>query len=206
MSPEFIRGATFTRYGTSLYVGVGVPIPILNSDIAESAGISNKQIETNVLDYGVPSRDRPTLTKVNYEELKSGTIEVNGHEIKTSPISSYGVAGKIAKLLAQKIKSGDFLLSEAVQPLPTDIPCNPMVQRSLTSASLSTAAIFQPAEDQFVSLNTDRCVECGLCTSFCEPGVFTFDDEWTFTFSPELCSECELCSDVCPQRAISLSS
>jgi uncharacterized protein (DUF39 family)/Pyruvate/2-oxoacid:ferredoxin oxidoreductase delta subunit len=206
MSPEFIRGSTFTRYGTSLYVGVGVPIPILNSEIAENAGISNAQIQTNVLDYGVPSRGRPTLTTVNYEELKSGAIEVNGHEIKTSPISSFGVAGKIAQLLAQQIKSGEFLLSEAVQPLATDTPCNPMVQRELTVAVSSTPATFQPADNQFVNLNKDLCVECGLCISFCEPSVFAFDDKWAFRFSPDLCVECELCGDVCPQRAISLRS
>ncbi|MHA2119174.1 MAG: homocysteine biosynthesis protein [Candidatus Thorarchaeota archaeon] len=204
MSPDFIRGATFTRYGTSLYVGVGVPIPILNSEIAKSTGVSNEQIQTNVLDYGVPSRNRPTLNTVNYEELKSGAIEVNGHEIKTSPISSFGVASKIAKQLAQQIKSGEFLLSKAIQPLPTDTPCNSMAQRELTTATSPVSATFQVADNQFVSLDRNRCVECGLCTAFCESGVFALDEDWTFTFSPELCVECELCSDVCPQRAIAL--
>ena len=27
MSPEFLQGAAFTRYGTSMYVGLGIPIP-----------------------------------------------------------------------------------------------------------------------------------------------------------------------------------
>ncbi|MBY8996250.1 MAG: 4Fe-4S binding protein [Candidatus Thorarchaeota archaeon] len=206
MSPEFIRGATFTRYGTSLYVGVGVPIPVLNSEIAKSTGISNEQIQTNVLDYGVPSRGRPTLTKVNYEELKSGAIEVNGVEVKTAPISSFGVASKITKLLAQQIKSGEFLLSEAVQLLPTDTACNPMVQRELTAVTTLAPATDQSVDDQFVRINKDLCVECGLCVSFCEPDVFAFDNDWTFTFRPELCVECELCGDVCPQKAISLRS
>ena len=204
MSPEFIRGATFTRYGTSLYVGVGVPIPILNSEIAKSAGISNEQIQTNVLDYGVPSRGRPTLTTVNYEELISGAIEVNGYEVKTSPISSFGVAGKIAKILGQQIESGEFLLSEAVQPLSNDTAFNPMVQRELTTTG--TPVQRETSDDNFVSLDKDRCVECGLCVSFCEPGVFAFKNGWTFTFSPELCVECELCGDVCPLVAISLRS
>ena len=62
----------------------------------------------------------------------------------------------------------------------------------------------QVSNDQFVSLDKDQCVDCGLCVSFCEPGVFAFDNDWTFTFSPELCVECELCGDVCPLKAISL--
>lgn len=206
MSPEFIRGAAFAHYGTSLYVGIGVPIPILNSEIAKSAGISNEQILTNVLDYGVPSRGRPSLTTVNYEELKSGSIKVNGFDIKTSPISSFGVADKITKLLAQQIKSGEFLLSEAVQPLATDTPCKPMVQRELTPAVSPTATAFQAADDKYVSLNKELCIECGLCVSLCKHGVFAFNDEWAFEFSPSLCVKCELCVDACPQRAIFLRS
>ncbi len=202
MSPDFIRGATFTKYGTSLYVGVGVPIPILNSDIAKSAGISDKQIKTSVLDYGIPSRDRPTLNSVSYEELKSGTIEVNGIEVKTSPISSFVVAGKIAKILANEIKSGEFLLSEPVQLLSTSILCNPMVQKELTPSH--EPITHQSADDQFVSLNRNHCVDCGLCASFCEPGVFAINDDRSLAFSPDLCVECELCGDVCPQKAISL--
>ncbi|MFW9787344.1 MAG: homocysteine biosynthesis protein [Candidatus Thorarchaeota archaeon] len=203
MSPEFIRGSSFTNYGTSLYVGVGVPIPVLNSEVAKSTGISNSEIRTNVLDYGIPSRGRPTITTVNYEELKSGAIDVNGVEIKTSPISSFGVAGKIAKVLAHQIKTGGFLLSEAVQPLPNDTPCNPMAQRVLTTVTPSIST-FQPSSEYFVSVDTDRCVECGLCTSFCDTGVFSLNDEWDFKFDPSQCVECELCSDVCPQRAIVL--
>ena len=34
MSPEFLQGATFTRYGTSMYVGLGIPIPMLNDGVS----------------------------------------------------------------------------------------------------------------------------------------------------------------------------
>nr|NIQ04913.1 hypothetical protein [Candidatus Korarchaeota archaeon] len=30
MNPDFIQGAAFTKYGTTLYLGIGIPIPILN--------------------------------------------------------------------------------------------------------------------------------------------------------------------------------
>ena len=32
MTEEYLKGASFTKYGTSLYVGIGIPIPILNRD------------------------------------------------------------------------------------------------------------------------------------------------------------------------------
>jgi len=34
MSTDYLRAATLHKYGTSLYVGIGVPIPVLNEGIA----------------------------------------------------------------------------------------------------------------------------------------------------------------------------
>jgi uncharacterized protein (DUF39 family) len=71
MSPKFIRGAAFTKYGTSLYVGIGVPIPILNEGIAKKTALLDEEIFTDIIDYGIPRRGRPKLGRVNYEEFKS---------------------------------------------------------------------------------------------------------------------------------------
>ncbi|MHA2077358.1 MAG: ATP-binding protein [Candidatus Thorarchaeota archaeon] len=81
-----------------------------------------------------------------------------------------------------------------------------MVQRELTTASSPFPTTSHAADDQYITLDKDRCVECGLCVSICETGVYAFDDDWTFSFSPELCVECNLCVDVCPQKAILLRS
>ncbi|MFW9802641.1 MAG: homocysteine biosynthesis protein [Candidatus Thorarchaeota archaeon] len=206
MSSDFIKGCNLARYGVSLYVGLGVPIPILNEDVAKSTGVSNQEIVTKVIDYGVPSRDRPKLGKASYADLKSGSIEIDGREIRTAPISSFKVAETVANELKQWIELSKFFLASPDILVPSSGTYHHMVQRELTAATSATPATFQPADNQFVNLDKDRCVECGLCTSFCEPGVFAFDDEWAFKFSPDLCSECELCGDVCPQRAISLGS
>ena len=80
MSPEFLQGGAFTGYGTSLYVGLGVPIPILNEGLAKKTGIQDKDILTDIIDYSVPRRDRPKFGQVSYKELKSGSITVNGKE------------------------------------------------------------------------------------------------------------------------------
>ena len=54
MSTEFLQGAALTKYGTSLYVGIGIPIPILNLGLAKKTAIRDEEIFTNVIDYGVP--------------------------------------------------------------------------------------------------------------------------------------------------------
>ncbi|RJS70483.1 MAG: CBS domain-containing protein, partial [Candidatus Syntrophoarchaeum sp. WYZ-LMO15] len=126
MDPAFLRGATFRRYGTTLYVGLGVPIPILDEKIAANTGVKDEDIITEVLDYGVPRRDRPVLGTVSYRELKSGEIEIQGRVIKTYPLSSHYMAKKVAETLATWIKKGEFFLTEPVKPLPLDTIQKPM--------------------------------------------------------------------------------
>ncbi len=128
MDPEFVKGATFHKYGTTLYVGLGVPIPILNEEIALRTGISDAEIVTEVLDYGVQRRDKPVLGKVTYEELKSGHIEINGKEVRTSSISSLYMARKVAESLKDWILKGEFVLSKPVERLSTKLRVKPMRQ------------------------------------------------------------------------------
>ena len=78
--------------------------------------IRNEQIETTVVDYGNGNR---VLGKTNYAALRSGEIEVGGHRIRTAPVSSLAKAREIAELLRERIRSGKFLLSEPVRPMPT---------------------------------------------------------------------------------------
>jgi CBS domain-containing protein len=128
MSPEFIQGASFTNYGTTLYVGIGVPIPILNEDIVRKVSIRDEEIFTDIVDYGTPRRDRPTLGKVNYKDLKSGRIVIKDREVKVSPLSSLKKALEIAESLKSWIEDASFLLSAPVENLPTDTVFKPMRQ------------------------------------------------------------------------------
>ncbi len=111
MSPEFIRGASFTKYGTTLYVGIGIPIPILNERLAEKVAVRDEEIFTDVVDYGVQRRDRPKLGRVSYEELKSGSIVVNDKKVRVSPLSSLKKAREIAETLRSWIENASFYLS-----------------------------------------------------------------------------------------------
>lgn len=126
MSSEYIRAASFEGYGTSLYVGMGIPIPVLNEDIAKATAVTDDDIVTNLLDYGIPSSKRPAIRSVTYGELRSGSIDVNGKEVTTSSLSSFKKSRQIANELKDWIKSGEFFVSMPVERLPRGTACNSM--------------------------------------------------------------------------------
>lgn len=113
MSTRFIRAAYFEKYGVSIFVGVGIPIPVLDEDMARRVMIRNSQIETNICDYGLPGHD--IIGRADYKSLFSGEITLNGKKIRTAPLSSVRVAREIAQLLTEEIKAGRFLLTEPVE-------------------------------------------------------------------------------------------
>ncbi|MBN1807517.1 MAG: homocysteine biosynthesis protein [Planctomycetes bacterium] len=120
MSPEFLRGASVTGYGTSLAVGFGLPIPVLSPEIAAFTAVRDSDITAPIVDY---SRDYPnavarTLGSVDYASLRSGSITVEGKKVVTASLSSYRKARDIALILKDWISSGRFLLSEPVAPIP----------------------------------------------------------------------------------------
>lgn len=120
MSADYIRAATMPHYGSTLYVGIGIPIPIIDEDIALRTAISNSDILCNIYDYGVPRRSRPVIKSVSYAELQSGTIELEGYEVPTSPLSSMNKAIKISNELKKWISNGDFLLTKPVKYLASE--------------------------------------------------------------------------------------
>ncbi len=128
MSNEFLRAATFTKYGPTLYLGVGVPIPILNERLALSTAVRDKDIMVPVVDYGVQRRDRPVLRSVSYAELKSGIVEINRHEVPTSSLSSFYMARKVARTLKEWIEKGAFTLTQPAEPLARATVIRPMKQ------------------------------------------------------------------------------
>lgn len=128
MSGEFTRGASFTKYGTTIYVGLGIPIPILNEGLAKKVAIRDEEILTNVVDYGIPRRDRPILGKVSYKDLKSGVITIGDKRVKVSALSSVTIAKKISETLKSWIENSLFYLTTPVERLPNDTIFKPMKQ------------------------------------------------------------------------------
>ena len=123
MLPRWLMGVSMQGYGCSLAVGIGVPIPILDEEMAAYTGISDEDIVTQVKDYSFTQSE--PLCEVSYAELRSGTITVNGKEVTTVPLSSYVRAKEIAGILKEWIRSGSFLLGEPQHFFPSVQPDKP---------------------------------------------------------------------------------
>jgi uncharacterized protein (DUF39 family) len=121
MNQRWITGASILGYGVSLYVGIGIPIPILNEDMARYTSVSDDDIYAQVYDYGVdmPNGISRSLGQVSYRELRSGSINLRGKKIPAAPLSSYYRAREIAQTLKEWIQKGDFLLGEPQSLLPS---------------------------------------------------------------------------------------
>ncbi len=126
MNTEFIRAATFHNYGTTMFVGVGIPIPVLDADVVEKASVGDKDIYTTIVDYSVPQRSKPNFGKISYAELRSGKIEINGKQVRTAPISSYSKARKIAAALKEWVRQGKFFLQQPVENFSLDQTFKPL--------------------------------------------------------------------------------
>ena len=135
MRPEFVRGVTFRGYGVSLALGVGIPIPILNEDVLKRTCVRDRDILAPVIDYSLdyPQNTGKVICYVNYEQLRSGRIEVKGKEVEVGSLSSYYKALEIANLLADEIRRGDFRLTEPIEPLKKDTKMKPLVTRKKPS-------------------------------------------------------------------------
>lgn len=126
MSGEYLRAAYYEKYGVSLFVGIGIPIPVLDEDMARRVSIRNEQIETTIVDYGNGNR---ILGKTDYAALRSGEIEINGQKVRTAPVASLAKAREIAEVLKSRIQKGNFLLTEPVRPMPVGTRLNPLLEK-----------------------------------------------------------------------------
>ena len=106
------------RYGVSAFVGIGIPIPVLDEELAATLALTDADLWATVFDYGVAARSRPSLGRVSYAELRSGTIELEGRKIPAGPISSRAKARLIAETLKTWVGERRWTLTQPVAPLP----------------------------------------------------------------------------------------
>jgi L-aspartate semialdehyde sulfurtransferase len=121
MSAKWLRGASFTGYGATFAIGIGIPIPILNEEILGYTAQEDKDLVAQVIDYsdGYPNLTGGGLGEVTYAQLKSGSITVSGKKVPTAGLSSYVKAKEIATILKGWVQEGSFLLTEPVFLLPS---------------------------------------------------------------------------------------
>ena len=121
MDPSWVVGVSLQGYGVSLCVGIGIPIPILDEEMARFTAVSDAEIVAPIIDYShdYPQMEGEPLGYVSYAELRSGTIEVRGKKVPTASLSSYPKAREIAEILKEQIQSGEFFLSRPAELLPS---------------------------------------------------------------------------------------
>jgi len=117
MSTRFVRAAVYEKYGTTLFVGVGIPIPVLDEDMAVKTAVSDKDIYTKIVDKSGKTSFSQTVT---YQELRSGFVTINNKKVPTAPLSSMVKAREIALLLKTRIQKGEFLLTRPAELLPRE--------------------------------------------------------------------------------------
>ena len=121
MKPEWLMGVSMQGYGCSLSVGLGIPIPILNEEMAAHTAISDEEFFTRIIDSGDDYGNgiAKNYGQVSYAELKSGFITYQGNKVPTVPLSSMVKAREIADILKQWIAKGEFQLGEPQFTLPS---------------------------------------------------------------------------------------
>lgn len=119
MQARYLRGVSFLGYGCSLSVGLGIPIPILDEEIAWFTGVSDEDILMPVVDYGhdYPQGVARNHGHVSYGQLRSGTIRVNDRDTATVPLTSYTLSLEIAETLKRWIMEQGFTLGEPQEPI-----------------------------------------------------------------------------------------
>jgi uncharacterized protein (DUF39 family) len=121
MKSKWLRAVSYTGYGVSLSLAVGVPIPILDEEMMKFVSVTDEDLRAPVVDYSAYypiGEGVAKLAEVTYAELKSGAVEINGTKVPTGCFSSYALAREVAEHLKQLIRNREFLLSQFVSPLP----------------------------------------------------------------------------------------
>jgi len=202
MTAEFLQAAFFPGYGPTLYVGIGVPIPVLDAGIAHAAAVRDRDIETAVVDFGVPRRRRPVLARCDYGQRKSGTVRLGERDVPAAPLSSLHMAGRIARELKERIEGGRFFLSAASAPLPRQGAAGPLSLSPVGGEVRPRRPSGRLHPGERVAWRRELCFSCGQCLGICPAGVFGRDASWRGTAATGLCTGCGLCDRVCPAGAI----
>ena len=121
MDPRWVRAVSFTGYGVSLSIAVGVPIPILDEEMIRCAAVADEDLTAPVVDYSEfypTGKGQAVLAEVSYAELKRGRIHVHGKDVPTGSFSSYSAARTVAGHLKELIQQGRFVLTAPQAALP----------------------------------------------------------------------------------------
>lgn len=129
MNPKWVRGGYIKSFGPVLYIGIGVPIPVLDEEIAERLSITDESIQTTIVDFSIPRRAKPIFGKCTYEELRTSTVVINKKPTLCSPMSSMAYALEICSILKSEINNGKFYLANHLSQINLNMQMKKMDSR-----------------------------------------------------------------------------
>lgn len=120
MNSRWLRPVVLPGYGVSLMVGIGIPIPVLDEEMAAFTGVSDDMILSPVVDYGVsyPENSPDTLGLVSCADLLRGSIDIGGRTVPAFNLSNRPGAVEIAETLRAWITGGSFTLTRPGERIP----------------------------------------------------------------------------------------
>jgi L-aspartate semialdehyde sulfurtransferase len=118
MDTYWVRGCYFQNYGSSLMLGVGLPLPVLTEEVIVRCAVEDKDLVAPVMDFSIPRRVRPTFGLVSYAQLKTGKVTIEGKTVRVAPLASISRSREVAEELKKWIEKGKFTLTEPVGKIP----------------------------------------------------------------------------------------
>lgn len=120
MDRRWVRGCYFKSYGSSIMLGVGIPLPVLHEQVVANCAVQDRDLVAPIVDFSIPRRVRPTFGLVSYAQLKGGRVTIDGKPVRVAPLASLALSRQVALELKQWISTGTFTLTEPVAPIPME--------------------------------------------------------------------------------------
>ncbi len=132
--------------------------------------------------------------KITQKILLSYNAEKAGEPILATVIKETGL---LLNVLHAKINSqgGEIIISVEASPEQVEGILNRFRSMGVEAKILR----------QTISLDRERCIDCGACISVCPTRALKFSKEWEVMLDENRCVYCKLCTEACPMRALSLT-
>lgn len=122
MKHRYVRGLSLLGYGCSISLGVAIPIPVLDEEMAWFTGVDDSDILMPVKDYGndYPNCNPRVIGHASYADLRAGQITVMDQKVETMPVTSWTISLECAENLKAMILRGEFTLTEPQEKIPSE--------------------------------------------------------------------------------------
>lgn len=194
---QWVSAAYVAGYGVSLFLGIGLAIPVLDTALASALRIRNRDIPVLIKDFG--QSGRPVLLESSYAELRSGQLDLCGHVARTSCTSSLLKARELCVELKHRILEGSFPVRPPFDAMPEHKEFRALhLSDKSARHSFSADPTGGQARRGRAGFWPARCVSCGACAAHCPAGALTIAaPDWKLEYNETLCNGCGCCAPAC---------